>query len=190
MATVQYRRVSSVGQNLDRQEVGEDVDKAFEDKVSGKTTDRPGLDAALAYVREGDVLRVHSVDRLARSLSDLLGLVKGLTDRGVTVQFVKEGLTLSAESRDPFASCMLSVIGAFAEFEVAISSARQAEGIALAKERGAYSGHGQKPALSAEEVTQVRELHALGVRQADLARRFKVAKATMQHVLHETGAYA
>src|SRR5689334_5025599 len=96
MAIVGYRRVSSADQRLDRQDLDKGPsnpalpDKVFEDKVSGKDLDRPGLVACLSYVREGDTLRVHSADRLSRSLVDLVRLVDELNGRGVVVELVKE----------------------------------------------------------------------------------------------------
>src|SRR3954451_5528828 len=89
MAIVGYRRTSTTDQRLDRQDLGP-VDKCFDDQVSGKGTDRPALRDCLAYVREGDTLRVHSTDRLARSLRDLLHLLDNLTGQGVRVEFIKE----------------------------------------------------------------------------------------------------
>jgi hypothetical protein len=81
-ATVGYRRVSTTDQRLDRQDLGA-VDKLFEDQASGKDRDRPGLDACMAYVREGDTLRCYSADRRARGLADLIAMVDELTGRGV-----------------------------------------------------------------------------------------------------------
>src|ERR1039458_6986099 len=92
-----YIRVSSVDQNTVRQLDGVELDKVFTDKASGKDTNRPQLKAALDYVRDGDVLVVHSMDRLARSLADLLQLVEMLNKRGVVVEFVKEGLVFTGD---------------------------------------------------------------------------------------------
>jgi DNA invertase Pin-like site-specific DNA recombinase len=97
---VGYIRVSTLDQNTIRQLEGVTLDKTFTDKASGKDTHRPALVAALEYVREGDVLVVHSLDRLARNLEDLLGLVRKLTERGVTVEFISERLTFSGDDQD------------------------------------------------------------------------------------------
>lgn len=94
--TVGYIRVSSIGQNTDRQMEGFktlDLDKVFTDKVSGATTDRPELKACLEYLRENDILYIYSMDRLARNLVDLQCIVKELTGRGVSIKFIKEQLT-------------------------------------------------------------------------------------------------
>ena len=134
-----YIRVSSFDQNPERQLEHVQVDKVFTDKASGKDTQRPELDRLLAFVREGDTVVVHSMDRLARNLDDLRRLVQGLTQRGVRIAFAKEHLTFTGED-SPMANLMLSVMGAFAEFERALIRERQREGIALAKKRGAYRG--------------------------------------------------
>ncbi|GAA1920201.1 recombinase family protein [Nocardioides marmoribigeumensis] len=186
-AIVGYRRVSTADQRLDRQILG-GCDRMYEDTASGKDRDRPGLAACLAYVREGDTLRCHSADRLARSLADLIATVDDLTARGVRVEFIKEGLTFERDSADPYARCLFQVMGAFAELERNMIRARQAEGIALARQRGAYVG--RMPALSPEEVRTARQRHADGVTLARLVRDYGVAKSTMQAALAGTGVYA
>ena len=164
------------------------MDRLFEDQASGKDRDRPGLAACLAYVREGDTLRCYSADRLARSLTDLLALVDDLAGRGVRVEFVKEGMVFDRESADPYARCLMQVMGAFAELERSLIRTRQSEGIALAKQRGAYKG--RKAALSPGEVQVARQRHRDGVTLARLVRDFGVAKSTMQAALAGTGVYA
>jgi len=141
---VGYTRVSSLDQNLDRQLEGIALDKAFADSVSGKDTRRPQLEVLLGFVREGDTVIVHSMDRLARNLDDLRGVVRTLTARGARVEFVKEQLTFTGED-SPMANLLLSVMGVFAEFERALIRERQREGIALAKQRGAYRGRRTAP---------------------------------------------
>ena len=135
---VGYIRVSTVEQNNQRQKellsTSGSINRFFEDKISGRTkTERPGLRECMAYVRDGDELVVSSIDRLARSLTDLRGLVDELTDKGVTVTFLHENLSFSKGATDPRADLMLGILGSFAEFERAIIRERQAEGIALAK---------------------------------------------------------
>src|SRR5271154_7035619 len=113
---VGYIRVSSIDQNTERQLEGMELDKTFTDKVSGKDVNRPQLKAALDYLRDGDVLVVHSMDRLARNLVDLRTLVDDLTRRGVQVRFIKEALTFTGDDTST-AKLLLSVMGAVAEFE-------------------------------------------------------------------------
>ncbi len=126
--------------------------RAFTDKASGKDSHRPQLESLLAFVRQGDTVVVHSMDRLARNLDDLRRLVQQLTGRGVKIEFVKESLTFTGED-SPMAHLLLSVMGAFAEFERSLIGERQREGIALAKARGAYRG--RKRALAAEVAAEL-----------------------------------
>ena len=119
-----YVRVSSFDQNPERQLDQIQVDKLFTDKASGKDTQRPQLDALLSFAREGDTVVVHSMDRLARNLDDLRRLVQTLTKRGIRIEFVKECLSFTGED-SPMANLLLSVMGAFAEFERALISKRQ-----------------------------------------------------------------
>ena len=133
-----YIRVSSVDQNTDTQLEKILVNRAFTDKASGKDTHRPQLSALMELIREGDTLVVQSMDRLARNLDDLCGIVAALTQKGVAIEFVKERLTFTSEAT-PMANLMLSVMGAFAEFERALIKERQREGIAIAKLKGAYT---------------------------------------------------
>jgi DNA invertase Pin-like site-specific DNA recombinase len=130
-----YVRVSSFDQNPERQLENVSLNKVFTDKASGKDTKRPELEALLAFVREGDTVVVHSMDRLARNLDDLRRLVQMLTKRGIRIEFVKEGLHFTGED-SPMANLLLSVMGAFAEFERALIRERQREGLALACEFG------------------------------------------------------
>lgn len=175
-----YIRVSTFDQNPDRQMEGAQVGKVFTDKASGKDTQRPQLDALLGYIREGDTLVVHSMDRLARNLDDLRRLVQQLTGRGVRIEFIKEGLTFTGED-SPMANLLLSVMGAFAEFERELIRERQREGIALAKQRGAYRG--RKPALSSTQVAELRRRAEAREPKAALAREFGISRATLYEYL-------
>ena len=174
---VGYRRVSSVDQNEARQLEGLTLDKVFTDKASGKDTKRPQLERALEFLREGDVLVIHSMDRLARNLDDLRSIVMKLTKRGVSVQFLKESLTFTGED-SAMATLLLSVMGAFAEFERSLIKERQREGIALAKKKGeVYLG--RKPSLDAERADQLRQRAGAGENKAALAREFKISRAAL-----------
>lgn len=175
-----YIRVSSVDQNPERQLDGLTLDKVFTDKVSGKTIKRPQLKALLDYVREGDTVVTHSMDRLARNLDDLRKLVKQLTERGVQLQFIKEGLTFTGDD-SPMATLLLSVMGAFAEFERALIRERQLEGIALAKQRGVYKG--RKPKLDATEIAELKQRAKAGENKSKLARDFKISRETVYQYL-------
>lgn len=175
-----YVRVSSFDQNPERQLEQIQVDKVFTDKASGKDTQRPELDSLLAFVREGDTVVVHSMDRLARNLDDLRRLVQKLTKRGVRIEFVKESLTFTGED-SPMANLMLSVMGAFAEFERALLRERQREGITLAKQRGAYRG--RKRALNPEQIVEVKRRVAAGEQKARVARDMGICRETVYQYL-------
>lgn len=174
---VAYIRVSSVGQNTARQLDGLVLDRIFEDTVSGKNTNRPSLQECLSYLREGDTLHVHSMDRLARNLDDLRSMVKELTGRGVVVRFHKEGLTFTGDD-SPMATLLLSMLGAVAEFERSLIAERRQEGIAIAKAKGdVYKG--RKPSLSDEKAAELRKRANAGENKAALAREFRISRATL-----------
>ena len=177
-----YIRVSSFDQNPERQLEQVQVDKVFTDKASGKDTQRPELDTLLSFVREGDTVVVHSMDRLAPNLDDLRRLVQKLTKRGVRIEFVKESLTFTGED-SPMANLMLSVMGAFAEFERALIRERQREGIALAKQRGAYRG--RKKALNSEQIAELKRRVATGEQKTLVARDLGISRETLYQYLKE-----
>src|ERR1700757_3178262 len=166
---VGYLRVSSLDQNEVRQLEGLALDKTFTDKASSKDVKRPQLEALQSFVREGDTVFCHSMDRLARNLDDLRRIVLGLTERGVHIVFVMEKLTFTGED-SPMSNLLLSAMGAFAEFERELIRERQREGIAIAKQRGAYKG--RKKALSAAQVLELKEAVEAGKKKAQIARKF------------------
>jgi DNA invertase Pin-like site-specific DNA recombinase len=176
-----YTRVSSVGQNDARQLADVELDKVFTDKLSGKDVNRPALTAALEFLREGDTLVVHSMDRLARNLDDLRRIVLALTKRGVKVRFLKESLTFTGED-SAMSNLLLSVMGAFAEFERSLIKERQCEGIALAKAKGdVYLG--RVPSLTAERAAALRARVAAGEPKAGLAREFGISRASLYNYI-------
>jgi DNA invertase Pin-like site-specific DNA recombinase len=177
---VGYARVSTIDQNVERQLDGIELDRVFTDKASGKDTKRPQLQAALEYLREGDELYVHSMDRLARNAEDLLRIVRELTDRGVTVEFVKNHLTFSGKS-DPMAKLMMTMLAAFGEFERDLIRERQREGIAIAKARGVYKG--RKKALTSEQAVELLECARSGMPKAELARSYGISRETLYQYL-------
>jgi len=109
-------RVSSIDQRVERQFEGVALDRIFTDKASGKDVRRPELETMVGFVREGDTVIVHSMDRLARNLDGLRGIAHKLTAKGVEVHFVKEQLSFTGED-NAMGTLLLSVMGAFAEFE-------------------------------------------------------------------------
>jgi DNA invertase Pin-like site-specific DNA recombinase len=173
-----YIRVSSLDQNAERQLDGIHLDKLFTDKASGKDTNRPQLQSALHHVRAGDTLVVHSMDRLARNVEDMLRLVREMNDRGVSVEFIKENMSFTAGSDDPRSILMFTMLSAFAQFERSLIKERQREGIALAKAKGTVY-KGRKPALNAERIAQLREQAASGANRTKLAKEFGISRETL-----------
>lgn len=151
---VGYIRVSSAEQNTGRQLEGIEVDRLFVDRASGKNIDRPKFQEMLNYVREGDKIIVHSMDRFARSLKDLVTEVDKLVKRGIAIQFVKENITFTAEAT-PMDNLMLQLMGAFAQFEREIILERQKEGIKLAASQGKYKGRVNK--LNSDQANALRQ---------------------------------
>jgi DNA invertase Pin-like site-specific DNA recombinase len=177
---VGYIRVSSYDQNPERQLDGQVLDRIFTDQASGKDIQRPQLAALLTFVRPGDTMVVHSMDRLARNLDDLRQVVQQLTSRSIQITFVKEGLTFTGDD-SPMATLLLSVMGAFAEFERALIRERQREGIALAKQRGVYTG--RKKALSPAAIAELKVRAAAGEAKAKLAREAGISRDTLYEYL-------
>lgn len=177
---VGYIRVSSVDQNTGRQLDGLKLDRTFTEKASGKDTKRPELEKCLEWLFEGDTLHVHSIDRLARNLSDLLKIVTDLTDKGVSVVFHKENLTFTGE-KIPMQTLQLQMMGAFAEFERALIRERQREGIAIAKKAGKYKGRPAK--LTKEQVEEIRRAVAGGSSKKAVAEHFGISRTTLYALL-------
>jgi DNA invertase Pin-like site-specific DNA recombinase len=176
-----YIRVSTLSQNTDRQLEGLHLDRTFLDKISGKDTNRPKLQELLDFARDGDTVIVHSMDRLARNLDDLRYMVQLLTKKGVAVEFLHEHLTFTGDDT-PMATLLLSVMGAFAEFERAIIRERQMEGIDLAKQRGVYKG--RKKSLSEAAVAEARQRLNTGATKAQVARELGISRETLYTYLN------
>ncbi len=174
---VGYRRVSTIDQNLARQDLG-DVDRVFEEKVSGKNTERAALQDMVSFVREGDEVVVFSIDRLARDLRDLQAIIQTLNDKGVTIFFISEKLTFNGDSDDAFSRLQLQLMGAFAEFERNIIRKRQAEGIAKAKARGVYKGRKKKV-----DDQKIIDLKQEGKRVSEIAAALGVSRMTVYRAL-------
>lgn len=147
-----YKRVSTDDQSFARQDLGDNIDRVFEEKRSGGSRDRPELERLLDFAREGDEIIVYSIDRLARDMFDLLDIVRGLRERRVTIRFITENLVFNGEDQNPLQKLQFHLMSAFAEFEREIIRERQNEGISKAKAAGKYNG--RPPG----DHTQVREL--------------------------------
>ncbi|SDX63304.1 Site-specific DNA recombinase [Collimonas sp. OK242] len=177
---VGYIRVSGLDQNVARQLDGIALDKVFTDKCSGKDTKRPQLALALDFLREGDTLVVHSMDRLARNVDDLRHIVKTLTADGIAVRFVKEGLRFSGDD-SPMNNLLLTLLGAVAEFERSMIHERQREGIALAKAKGVYKGRRQQ--LSEQEAAELKARVERGDQKAQIARDLGISRNSLYNYL-------
>ncbi|MEZ8306910.1 MULTISPECIES: recombinase family protein [Vibrio] len=177
-----YIRVSSFDQNPDRQLDGIATDRNFIDRASGKSIERPQLEEMLQFVREGDTIIVHSMDRLARNLDDLRTLVRNLTSKGIDIQFCKEQLTFT-NNDSPMSQLLLSVMGAFAEFERALLKERQKEGIEIAKRQGKYRG--RKRALDEAQIAELKVRANAGEVRSNLAKEYGISRETLYSYLRK-----
>ena len=177
---VGYIRVSTVGQNTDRQLDGIELDRRFEEKISGRSTKRPKLQECMNFLRPGDTLHVHSMDRLARNLKNLQEIVEELTAKGVTIRFHKESLEFTSDA-NPMSTLMLQIMGAVAEFEKSLIHERQAEGIQKAKDKGKHLG--RKATLDAEQVKELCQMITDGTPKTDVATHFGISRQTVYRIL-------
>jgi len=181
---VGYIRVSSVDQNPDRQLEGIQVEKVYIDKTSGATLNRPQFNEMMNFLREGDMLVVYSMDRLARKLFDLKHIVQNLTSKKIQVQFIKENITLTGED-SPMAHLTLSIFGAFAEFEREIIRERQREGIEIAKRKGKFKG-GKGKKLSAQKIEELKKMVANGHTKMSIAKNFNISLSSVYNYWNDT----
>lgn len=180
---VGYVRVSSIGQNTDRQLDGIDLDTVYEEKVSGKDRNRPELANMLKAIRSGDTVHIHSMDRLARNLVDLCSIVSEITAKGAAVTFHKEHLTFNGSKVDPTSELMLGILGSVAQFERSIIHERQAEGIAKAKEKGAYAKHGRKAEITPAMIAEIKNRVAAGEPKARVASEMGISRDSLYRLL-------
>lgn len=180
--TIFYVRVSTTGQNTDRQLPTIEVDRIFSEKASGKSIEaRPVLKECMSYVRDGDTLCVHSMDRLARNTEELLTIVRELTNKGVTVRFIKENLTFSGSDADPFKTLMLNMLAAFGQFERELINERRKEGVAAARSKG--KKFGAPPKLTPEMASKIDALLQEGKGKRETARLMGLGEATIYRYL-------
>lgn len=181
MQQVGYKRVSTLSQNTDRQLDGIQLDRVFQDKVSGSTKDRPELNAMLDHIRAGDCIHVHSIDRLARNLADLMNLITTVTEKGASIQFHKECMTFGS-GNDAMQKMQMQIMGAVAEFERSMINERANEGRAIAQAKGVKFG--RKAALTAKQMLEVQEQHTAGKSVAKIAIDFDVSRPAIYRVLN------
>lgn len=175
-----YVRTSGGSHHTSGQLEGQTLDRIFEERVTGKTLDRPELEAMLSFVRAGDEVVIQSMDRLARNLDHLRQVVQRMTANGVRVTFINEEMSFTGED-SPIATLMLSLLGSLAEFERSRILERQREGIDLAKGRGVYKG--RRPSLNEEQVRMIRWRVSAGEKKAQLAREYCVSRETLYSYL-------
>lgn len=178
MALVGYARVSSIGQNLDVQlEKLAHCDKLFQEKHTGTSANRPQLKACLEYLREGDVLVITRLDRLARSTAHLCDIAETLQRKGVNLQVLDQQIdTASATGR-----LLFNMLGSIGQFETEIRAERQAEGIAKAKKNGV--AFGRKAKLTAQQQQEMRDRRSRGVLIRELMREYELSKAAVYRYL-------
>lgn len=175
-----YARVSSVGQSLEVQlaalkAAGCETIRA--EKMSGTTRQgRKELERLMAEIRAGDVLTITRIDRLARSISDLLNIVAELHKRGAALRSTEQPV----DATTPTGRAFLQMLGVFAELENSMRAERQKAGIARAKSEGVYDGVGRPVSIDAEEV---RALVAAGNSKAEAARLMGISRASVYRVL-------
>lgn len=177
-----YIRVSSIEQNVDRQLCDINLNRKFIDKITGSVKDRPELNACIEYVRSGDTLYVHSIDRLARNLLDLQEIIKTIIAKGVILRFLKENLTFTSID-DPLAMLTLQIMGAFAEFERTMIRTRQREGIDAAKKAGKHLGRPHKVDNKFKKVVKEKKESCQSIRS--IAKDMNVSRATIYKVLEQ-----
>ena len=175
---VAYIRVSSSSQSLELQREAvqkENVDKIFEEKVSGTSTQgREKLKELLEFVREGDSVYITRTDRLARSILDLQLIVKELTDKGVSLVATEQPIS----TKDATSKCFLDMLGVFAEFETNIRKERQMEGIAKAKAKGIYKGG--KAKINVEDIIKLKNE---GLGATAIAKRMNIHRDSVYRLL-------
>jgi DNA invertase Pin-like site-specific DNA recombinase len=175
-----YIRVSSVSQNTDRQLDGIKLDRIFQDKCSGGKKNRKGLNECLEYLRTGDTLIIHSIDRLCRNLTDLKNIVETLNKKSIQVQFIKENLTFKGDN-SPLDNLLLNVIGSVSEFEKSMINERQREGIELSRKKGIHLG--RKQTLTDIQVIELKQMNENKVSKSEISKHFGISRPSVYRYL-------
>ena len=178
-----YVRVSTILQNTERQLLDVPCDRTYEDKLSGKDTNRPQFQLMMSNLRKGDIVNIHSLDRVGRNTKDILDIVETIKDTGATIKFHKEGLTFDGSKNDLYSDLMLTILSGFAQFERNIILERQREGIAIAKAKGKYKGGKQKFKSSDKE--DIKRLISEGVSISQISRQMNCSRPTIYKVINE-----
>ena len=178
-----YRRVSTVIQNTERQLLNVPCDREYEDKLSGKDTNRPQFLLMMANLREGDIINVHSLDRVGRNTKDILEIVQQVKDKGCLIHFHKENLKFDGTKSDLYSELLLTILAGFSEFERSIILERQREGIAIAKEKGKYKGRRTK--LSVEQLEEMKLDFNSGIAKTKIAEKYGVTRAYVYQLMND-----
>lgn len=184
MSNVGYIRVSTIDQNTVRQLDNIKLDKVFKEHKSGKdSSNREQLNELLDYVREGDIVHVHSIDRLARNLTDLKEIVNKLKVKRVAIKFHKENLLFSTDETEAISQLLFNILGSFSEFERELMLERQREGIAIAKKAGKYQG--RKKTINNEAIREAMKQEGASFRK--VAKQLNISLSTVQRAMKIVG---
>ena len=178
-----YLRVSTILQNTERQLNDVPCDRVYEDKLSGKDTNRPQFQLMMSNLRPSDVVNVHSLDRVGRNTKDILEIVETIKEIGATIKFHKENLKFDGSKSDLYSDLMLTILSGFATFERNIILERQREGIEIAKQKGKYKGGKQK--FDVEQKNRIKELVEEGVSISSVCRTMNCSRPTIYKVINE-----
>jgi DNA invertase Pin-like site-specific DNA recombinase len=176
-----YLRVSTILQNTERQLVDVVCDRLYEDKLSGKDTNRPQFQLMMNNLRSGDVINVHSLDRVGRNTKDILEIVQEVKDKGCQIYFHKENLKFDGTKSDLYSDLMLTILAGFSEFERNIILERQREGIAIAKAKGVYKGRKKK--LTDEQLEDMKIDFNAGLAKTEIAEKYGVTRAYVYQLM-------
>ena len=183
---VGYIRISTDSQHTDRQLVGIPLDKTFTDIATGSNTKREQFQEMMRYLREGDTLFVHELDRIGRNMMEVMETVNILMKRGVIIEFITERLRYTPNPT-PIEELMFHISSSYSQFETKVRARRQAEGIAEAKKRGAYKG--RKPAYTHDKKIEMKKKIDLGIPKARVAREYGISKVTMYKYLRHVNVH-
>ncbi len=177
-----YKRVSTTEQKTDRQLESLQLDKVFEEKISGKDTKRPQLEAMLDHIREGDHVYIHELSRLGRSMIDLYRLVEKILQKGVIITFLKEKITYApGQVADPMQEAMFGMLATFSQFERSLIKQRQREGIEAAKKAGKHLGRPAK--LTDQKKADIIKKHQGGLNPSQLSKEYGVSRGTIYNIV-------
>ena len=170
-----YLRVSTIDQNTERQLLNIPCDREYVDKASGKDMNRQNFKLMMDNLRAGDLVNVHSLDRVGRNTADILELVKQIKAKGCSIKFHKENLIFDGTKTDLYSDLMLTILAAFSQFERNIILERQREGIAIAKAKGKYKG--RKPKLDSGQLEAMKNDFQAGIPKTKIAEKYGITRS-------------